>query len=147
MKLLKSLIGLVSFFVGAIVVSMMAVGDTREESDGRAVNVDLLHTVAKDEIAVVDGWLGIASADGDSGDTIALDLEDNERAITVPASFDPAKGAIIYIEVADVTGHTPDDTAYGTSAGSGKVAFAKVTRVKDANNVLFGIIIRGNLAS
>lgn len=126
----------------------MAVGDTVFESDGKAVNVDLLYTVEKGEVAVVDGWLGIAGGRGDSGDSIALAVDDREYQIVVPAGLSVAKGAIIYIEVADVTGHTPDSTAYGTSAGSGKQAFLKATSAKDSNNVVTGIMIaKGQLLS
>lgn len=126
----------------------MATGDTIFESDGKAVDVSLLYTVEKGEVAVVDGWLGIAGGRGDSGDSIALAVDDREYQIVVPSGLSVAKGAIIYIEVADVTGHTPDDTAYGTSAGSGKLAFLKATAAKDSNNVVTGIMLaKGQLPS
>jgi hypothetical protein len=128
-------------------IAMLATGDTAKESDGQAVNVDLLYSVDKDDVAYVDGWLGVAGNDGDSGDTIALDISCIERQIVLPASTNPSKGDIIYIEVADCTGHIPDDTAYGTSAGEGKVAFCKITAIKDDNNVATAIILPGNLAS
>lgn len=119
----------------------MATGDTFFESDGKAVNVDLLYTVEAGEVAVVDSWLGIAGGRGDSGDSIALAVDDREYQVVVPSGLSVSKGAIIYIEIADVTGHTPDDTAYGTSAGSGKLAFIKATAAKDSNNVVTGIMI------
>lgn len=119
----------------------MATGDTYLESDGKAVNVDLLYTVEAGEVAVVDGWLGIAGGRGDSGDSVALAVDDREYQVVVPAGLPVSKGNIIYIEIADVTGHTPDDTAYGTSAGPGKLAFLKATADKDANNVVTGIMI------
>jgi hypothetical protein len=126
----------------------MATGDTFFESDGNSVTVDLLYTVEKGEIAVVDGWIGIAAGRGDSGEDIALTVDDREYQIEVPSTLDVAKGAILYIEVADVTGHTPDSTAYATSAGAGLVAFAKATSAKDANNVITAIMLgRGQLAS
>ena len=117
----------------------MATGDTVLESDGKAVNVDLLYTVEKGEIAVVEGWLGIAGGRGDSGDSIALAVDEREYQVVVPSTLSVSKGDIVYIEVADVTGHTPDSTAYGTSAGSGKIAFIKATAAKDASNVVTGI--------
>lgn len=116
------------------------------EGDGKAVNVDLLYTVTKDQIAVVDGWLGICASDGTSGDTIALTVDQREYQFTVPTTLSVSKGDIVYIEVADVTGHTPDDTAYGTTAGSGKVAFFKATAAKDANHCVTGIML-GQLLS
>lgn len=122
----------------------MATGDTYFESDGKAVNVDLLYTVGKAEVAVVDGWLGIAGQSGDSGDQIALIVDDREYQFYVPSSLSVSKGDIVYLEVADVTGHTPDDTAYGTSAGAGKIAFFKATADKDDNDLVTGIMLAHN---
>jgi hypothetical protein len=117
-----------------------------KESDGKAVNVDLLYTVEALQIAVVDGWIGVTMESGDSGDTIALEIAQVERQFEVPSTLSVNKGDIVYVEVADVTGHTPDSTAYGTSAGAGKVAFFKATAAKDANNVVTGIML-GQLLS
>lgn len=118
-----------------------------KESDGQAVNVDLLYTVEANQLIVADGWTGITMAAGESGDTIALDIQMGiERQLEVPSSLSVSKGDIIYLEVADVTGHTPDSTAYSTSAGSGKIALMKTTSAKDANNVVTGIFL-GQLAS
>lgn len=123
----------------------MAVGkQVHFESDGKAVNVNLLYTVEKGMVAVVDGWLGITGESGDSGDVIALIADDREYQFEVPSTLDVAKGAIVYLEVADLTGHTPDDSAYSTSAGSGKVAFFKATAAKDANNIVTGIMLAHN---
>lgn len=114
------------------------------ESDGLAVNVSLLYTVNKDAVIYVEGWLGTAGEDGDSGETIALIADDREHQFTVPAGLAVAKGAIVYITVATVTGHYPDDEAYTTSAGAGKLAFFKATAAKDANNIVTGIMIAHN---
>lgn len=114
------------------------------ESDGKAVNVDLLYTVGKDAVAYIEGWLGIAMASGDSGDKIALAVDDREYQFTVPVGLSVAKGAIVYITVATLTGHIPDDEAYTTSAGGGKLAFFKATKAKDANNVVTGIMLAHN---
>ncbi len=122
----------------------MAGNNTFLESDGKAVDVLLSYTVAKDQVAVVEGWLGIAGESGDSGDYIALAVDDREYQFTVPAGLAVAKGAIVYIEVADLTGHVPDDEAWSTSAGSGKVAFFKATAAKDGNNVVTGILLAKN---
>jgi hypothetical protein len=114
------------------------------ESDGKAVNVDLLYTVAKGAVIYTEGWLGLAGSDGDSGDTIALVCDDREYQFEVPAGLSVSKGDIVYITVATVTGHYPDDEAYGTSAGAGKIAFFKATADKDANNVVTGIMLAKN---
>lgn len=114
------------------------------ESDGLACNVDLLYTVLKDSVIYVDGWLGLAGESGDSGETIALVADDREYQFVVPAGLSVSKGDIVYITVATVTGHYPDDEAYGTSAGSGKWAFFKATAAKDANNIVTGVMIAHN---
>lgn len=114
------------------------------ESDGKAVNVDLLYTVAKGSLIYVDSWLGLAGQSGDSGDEIALVADNREYQFTVPAGLDVSKGDIVYITVATVTGHYPDDEAYTTSAGGGKVALFKATADKDANNIVTGIMLAHN---
>ena len=122
----------------------MAGANTYLESDGKAVDVDLTSTVGKNQVAVVAGWLGVSQASGDSGDTVALAVDDREYQFTVPDTLDVSKGDIVYVEVADLTGHIPDDAAYGTTAGAGLIAFFKATMDKDANNVVTGIMIAKN---
>jgi len=123
----------------------MAAGDNSYlESDGKAVHVNLLYTVSVHELLVVEGWVGIAGEDGVSGDMIALSVDDREYQFTVPSGLAVAKGAIVYLEVADLTGHKPDDTAYTTTAGAGKVALFKATAAKDVNNVVTGIMLAHN---
>lgn len=117
------------------------------ESDGKAVNVDLVATVAKDQLVYVDGWLGIAAADGASGDTIALSVDFREYQFVVPSGLSVSKGDTVYITVANVTDHVPDDDAYSTSAGAGKVALFKATMDKDGNNVVTGKLLAGLFAS
>ena len=112
------------------------------ESDGKSVDVDLLYTVLKGQVIVADGWTGVAAGSGDSGDSIALIADDREYQFLVPAGLAVAKGAIVYVTVATVTGHYPDDEAYTTSAG--KVALFKATAAKDANNIVTGIMLAHN---
>lgn len=111
------------------------------ESDGQAVNVDLLYSVVKGAVIVADGWLGLAGGAGDSGDTIALIADNREYQFKVPSGLTVNKGDIVYVTVATITGHYPDDEAYTTSAGAGKHAFFKATADKDANNIVTGVII------
>lgn len=118
--------------------------ETFFESDGKAVNVSLLYTVNKDSVIYAEGWLGIAGEDGVSGETIALVADNRERQFKVPSGLSVAKGATVYITVATVTGHYPDDEAYTTSAGAGKVAFFKATAAKDGNNVVTGVMLASN---
>lgn len=114
------------------------------ESDGNAVNVTLSYTVLAGAVAYVEGWLGIAGGGGVSGEQIALETDDREYQVVVPAGLAVGKGQIVYITVATVTGHYPDDEAYTTSAGAGKVAFMKATAAKDSNNVVTGILLSKN---
>lgn len=122
----------------------MAVGDTFFEGDGKAVNVDLLYTVTKGQVAVVDGWLGITGEAADSGGTIALIADNREYQFEVPSGLSVSKGDIVYLELADVTGHTPDSTAYATSASAGAVAFFRATADKDDNDIVTGIMLAHN---
>jgi hypothetical protein len=114
------------------------------ESDGLAVNVDLLYTVAKASVIYVDGWLGLSGQDGESGDTVALIADNREYQFPVPAGLSVSMGDIVYITVATVTGHYPDDEAYTTSSGAGKRAFFKATAAKDSNNIVTGVMIAHN---
>lgn len=114
------------------------------ETDGKAVNVALTAAVEKGAVIYAEGWLGIAGSDGDSGDTVACIVDDREYQFEVPSGLTVTKGLIVYITVATTTGHYPDDEAYTTSAGAGKVAFFKATAAKDANNVVTGVMLAHN---
>lgn len=122
----------------------MAIGDTFFESDGKAVDVDLLHTVTKGQVAVIDGWLGITAGAGESGEEIALIVDDREYQFYVPTALAVSKGDIVYIDVTDLTGHTPDSTAYSKTAGANKVAFFKATMDQDDNDLVTGILLAHN---
>jgi hypothetical protein len=114
------------------------------ESDGKAVNVALTSAVVKDAVIVAEGWLGIAGSDGASGETIALIADDREYQFKVPSGLTVNKGDIVYITIATITGHYPDDEAYVTSGGAGKLAFFKATAAKDSNNIVTGIMLAHN---
>jgi hypothetical protein len=114
------------------------------ESDGKAVNVDLLYEVAKGSVIVAEGWLGLAGEDGESGKSVALIVDNREYQFVVPAGLTVNKGDIVYITVATVTGHYPDDEAYTTSAGAGHIAFFKATADKTADNIVTGIMLAHN---
>lgn len=103
------------------------------ESDGQSVQVDLTATVVHHQVAYADAWLGITEERGESGDAIAMTVDDREYQWPVPDGLTVNKGDTVYITVATVTGHTPDDAAYGTSAGAGKVKLFKATAAKDTS--------------
>lgn len=114
------------------------------ESDGKAVDVNLTAAVVKGAVTYAEGWLGIAGGDGAGGDSVAVIVDDREYQFTVPAGLSVSKGEIVYIEVAITTGHYPDDEAYSTIAGAGKLAFFKATADKDSNNIVTGVMIAHN---
>lgn len=124
----------------------MAVGETHFDADGKSVTLAITATVVKDRVVVIDGWVGVTNGSGNSGDSVAVGIDLVERQLIVPSGFGPALGDIIYVTIATITGHYPDDAAYTNSAGAGKVALGKVTEVKDGNDVLRYITLP-NLAS
>ena len=132
----------VMFVIGALVASMFAVGKSvYKESDGNGIHVTLTATVEGKQLAYVNGWAGITGESGNSGETIALDISGIERQFEVPAGLAVNKGDKVYIDTAQVTGHTPNDAAYSTSSGAGKIPVFKATSAKDGNNVVTGILI------
>lgn len=110
------------------------------DNDGKAVTVSLSYTVAKGRVAYVEGWLGISAGSGDSGDSIALTVDNRGYQFQVPSGLSVSKGDTVYITVATLTGHYPDDAAFTTSAGAGKIKLFKAIEDKDANNVVMGIL-------
>lgn len=122
----------------------MPVGDrTHRESDGQSVTVDLLFTVRAGQLAFVNNWLGIASRSGDSGQQVALNIERSEYQFQVPASLTVNIGDTVWVNPANRTGHTLNDSAYATSSGAGRVRLFKATSAKDSNNVVTGIFLGG----
>lgn len=123
---------------------MTAVGaQTYQESDGKSVEVNLRYTVENKQVAYVDAFLGITMASGDSGDAINLNIDDREYQFTVPTALAVAKGDIVYVDVTDLTGHTPDSTAYAKAAGSNRIRLFKATAAQDANDMVTGILLVG----
>ena len=131
--MIRKLIGLIVFLFTAIAGAMLTIGeDTYLESDGRSVTVDLLYTVNAKAVAYVDGWLGISVQSGDSGEAIALSVDQREYQFTIPPSLDPAKGAIVYIDTANMDGtyqHTParDTNGYTLTPSATTIALCKTT--------------------
>lgn len=121
----------------------MAGQNTYLESDGKSVAVTLSASVDKNQVAYAEGWLGIANQGGVSGDVITLSVDGREYQFTVPAALAVSKGATVYVDVTDLTGHIPDDTAYYTASGANRVALFKATADKDANDVVTGVLIGG----
>lgn len=114
------------------------------DNDGKAVNVTLTAAVAKGQVVVAQGWVGVAESDGKIGETIAIAIDDRAYQFTVPVALAVPKGTIVYLILANVTGHTPTDAAYVLAPAAGAVAFFKAMEAKDANNVVIGRMLAAN---
>lgn len=99
-------------------------------SDGKAVEVTLLETKAKGSLVLLEGFFGITMQSGSSGDTVAIEIAQRENELLVPADVTAGKGDILYISSAGVITNTNTDTP-----------FLKVTKAKDANNYVWGILL------
>ena len=119
-------------------------GNHHFRSDGNAVQVNLLYTVINLQPAYIEGWLGMVTQPGDSGELSALSLR-GEYVFEVPAALDVAKGEVVRIDTTDLTGHTPDDTAYNKNAASAtNLSFFKATMDKNGSNLVTGILMLGS---
>lgn len=114
---------------------------TMFDNDGKSVNVDLKYTVVAKQVVYADGFLGISVEGGDSGKSIALTIDQRAYQFTVPHSLNVKKGNTVYITVANVTGHTPNDNAYTLSSGAGNVALFHAEEDQDSNDVVTGILL------
>lgn len=118
-------------------------GNHHFRSDGQSVQVNLLYTVINLQPAYIEGWLGMVTHPGASGELSALSLR-GEYVFEVPSGLAVAKGEIVRIDTTDLTGHTPDDTAYNKSAASAtNLSFFKATMDKDGNHRVTGILMLG----
>lgn len=116
-----------------------------KESDGKSVEVSLSYTTLSDSVAYVNGWLGITSRGGASGDSVVLQIDRTEYQIEVPASLSVSKGQIVRIDLTQLgSAHTPPDAAFNTSAESAtNINLMKATAAKDSANVVTGILLAG----
>jgi len=113
-----------------------------KDSYGAAIERTLLGTALRQ--LVTDGkWAGINQESGDSGDVTAWEIEDNFYQWYVPDALTVNDGDIVYLTLATHTAGIPDDAAYTTSAGAGKIALfkadgAKVTANGAGNHYVIG---------
>lgn len=120
--------------------------ETWMESDGQAVDVRLTSSVEANQVAYIEGFLGITMRSGNSGDYIALAVDEREYQFSVPAALNPVKGDTVFIDVTDLTGHIPDSTAYYTATGANRIALFKCTRTAVATadattDIVTGILL------
>jgi hypothetical protein len=103
------------------------------DSDGNAIERTLLGD-ALDQQLVTDGvWAGINVEERESGNVTAWSVDDGIYQWYVPDGLAVSDGAIVYLELADHTSGIPDDTAYSTSSGVGKIALFKALAAKDTS--------------
>lgn len=119
----------------------MAGANTYLDNDGRSVEVDLLYTVGANQVAYVDGWLGVTQRSGDSGDSVALAIDRRAYQFTVPSGLSVSKGDVVYVDPAQLTSHVPDEAGYTTTAADGLVALFKAVEDKDDNDVVVGVLM------
>lgn len=100
-------------------------------SDGKAVDVIADAAVTKGTPVYTEDFAGIAMQDASSGESVAIEIAQREHEITVDAAVTANKGDILYIH---------GDGVVNATAGSG-VAFMKVTVAKDANNIVWGVLL------
>ena len=123
----------------------MATGaETHLESDGKGVQVMLSYTVAGEQVAYVEGLLGVTGKSGDSGDYISLTIDRREYQFSVPAALSVSKGNTVYVDVDGLAEHAPEDADYNTDgSGTTPIKLFLATSDKDANNVVTGILLSG----
>ncbi len=119
----------------------MAGEKTIYDNDAQGVHVTLSHAVEPQQVAFIENILGITVEGGQPYDVIALNLEQVAYQFTVPLGVAVSKGQIVYVDVTDLTGHKPDDSAYSTTAGANKRALFLALEDKDANNVVIGKLL------
>ena len=119
----------------------MATMTTAIESYGRGVSVDLLNTVAKNDAVYADGFVGVAAADGESGDAIILDIEQKEYQFDVGTSLSVSKGDIVYVTLASVTAQVIPQSALSTTSGAGKKALFKATEARASTGIVRGVLL------
>lgn len=111
------------------------------EQDDDAVDVRYGADVVKDQLAYVDGFLGITNQAGTSDGYGSLTVDDRAYQFSVPSTLSVSKGDTVWIDITDLTGHTPNDSAYYTSTGSNRIRLFRAIEDKDSNNVVSGFLM------
>jgi predicted RecA/RadA family phage recombinase len=121
---------------------------TYQESQAASVTLTLSATIEAGDAVYVNGWLGIAADDGVSGDAVAITIKDEEYQFELGTSLNPDVGAIVYVTLSGVTGHTIPTSALSLTSGAGKRALFKTTGARfasaddAANYYVTGILLR-----
>jgi predicted RecA/RadA family phage recombinase len=86
--------------------------------DGRSVDVTVTSSVVTGDLAFVENWLGVVPRDADSGESIALNIENCEYDMILPTALNLSKGDEVHVTITDLTGHIPDDSAYEAASAT-----------------------------
>lgn len=106
----------------------MAIGNAAYDQDDGAVTLATTADISGDSVAVISGIVGIAQQDSESGDTVALALR-GAYIIEIPDSLSAAVGNTLFVDITNLTGHTPDSDAYYLASGSNRVELLKIYKV------------------
>lgn len=104
-----------------------------KRSDGKSVDVVAAAARTKGLPVLEEGFVGFPQTDAAIGETYALNIAQEEFEVEVGAGVVAAKGDVLWI----TAGHVVDDTA---AAGANR-PFLRVTVAKDANNIVWGILL------
>lgn len=122
----------------------MAIGETFFDNDGKGVHVNLSYSLSKGDVAYVQGLLGIAATDGDSGEEIALTIDFRAYQFQVPSGLSVTKGQTVYVDITSLTGHRPQSGAYYTASGANRYPLFKALKDKNAStDVVIGKLFGG----
>ncbi len=103
----------------------------RKVSDGKTVKVTASTAVTANSVVQIQNFIGLALNSAQSGEQVVLLIEPCEIELTVPGGVTANVGDVLYM--------TPTGTI--TNTHTGNKPFLKVTVAKDANNVVWGILL------
>lgn len=113
------------------------------DDEAASAQVTLTSAVAKNQVIYAEGLLGIADANGNSGDSISVSRDLRAYQFTVPSTLTVAKGATVWVDITALTGHALNDAAYFTAAGSNRIRLFQALEAKDVNNNVVGRLLGG----
>lgn len=77
---------------------------------GQAITTSLTSAVDARQIAYVNGLTGFTGDSGASGDYVSLIRDTGILwSVEIPSALTPDVGDVLYVDPANLTGHTPDD--------------------------------------
>lgn len=114
------------------------------ESDGKSVNFIATAAVVKGQVAAAGAtkyWLGVVNKSAAIGEPTNMNVDGREYQFTVPVGLGAKFGDVIYVDMAQLTGHTPNVGAYALTSGGAKQALCKCTMDQSGQTVT-GILMQ-----